>query len=273
MERRGLDGEEGLTLGIVTLTTDFGTADGYVGEMKGVILSLAPEVLLVDVTHEVPPGDVDAASWVLNRLWERFPERSVHLVVVDPGVGGPRRPVGVRSRGRWFIGPDNGLLTDALAGRSAEEVRLLRPESFGAREPSSTFHGRDLFAPAAAWLASGRPPMGLGPSIQGADLMRRERPEPEHVGGSARGHVVHIDRFGNLITDSPAGWLAPTALVEVGGQTISGIRSSYASVSPGDLVAVIGSAGTLEISLRDGSASGHLQVRRGGEVRASSERI
>ena len=260
-------------MGIVTLTTDFGTADGYVGEVKGVILSVAPDAVIVDVTHEIPPGDVDDASWVLNRLWDRFPEGTVHVVVVDPGVGGPRRPVTVRLRRRWFVGPDNGLLTDAMAGRAVEEARVLRPESFAAGKPSATFHGRDVFAPAAGWLASGRPALGLGPNITAIDLIVRERQEPTRVGSAVRGHVVHVDRFGNLITDIPSAWLAPTALVEVEGQAISGVKSSYGSVAPGELVALIGSVDTLEISVREGSAAERLRVRRGQEVRASSERI
>jgi S-adenosylmethionine hydrolase len=259
-------------MSIVTLTSDFGTVDGYVGEMKGEILSRCPEATLIDVTHEIAPRDIEGGSWTLERIWGRCPEGTIHLGVVDPGVGGSRRPVAVHAAGRWFIGPDNGLLSGVLAGSGASDARLLDPERFAPGVHSATFHGRDIFAPAAAWLASGRPEMGLGPEIEVAGLTRVERSEAHRVGGAIRGRVAHIDRFGNLVTDIPGSWLAPTALIEVGGEVVSGMTSTYADVEPGELVAVVGSAGTLEIAVRDGDAASRLGVPRGGEVSVRTER-
>ena len=141
-------------MAIVTLITDFGTRDGYVGEMKGVLLERCPTVSVVDVTHDVEPGDIPGAAWVLGRVWRRFPEGTVHLVVVDPGVGGGRRAVALEHDGRWFVGPDNGLITRALPDE-VSRARSIDTESLGLAPASVTFHGRDLFAPAAAWLAGG----------------------------------------------------------------------------------------------------------------------
>ena len=259
-------------MGIVTLITDFGTADGYVGEIKGVILSAAPEATLVDVAHDIQPGDVESAAWVLRRVWERYPAGSVHVVVVDPGVGGPRRPLAVRTRDRWYIGPDNGTLSRVLPAGSQGSPWALDPRRYTPGPISSTFHGRDAFAPAAALLVAGRPPEELGTPLSAADLVRLDLPEPQRSRDCVRGRVAHVDRFGNLITDVPASWIAPSALTEIAGFGISGVRSGYTSVEPDRLVAVIGSAGTLEIAVRDGSAADRLSVGRGEPVSVRPER-
>jgi S-adenosylmethionine hydrolase len=259
-------------MSFIALITDFGTADAYVGEMKGEILSRCPDATLVDVTHDITPGDVEAGAWALSRVWERFPEGTIHLVVVDPEVGGPRLPIAVQVAGRWFVGPDNGLLTHILERRVVQEARRVRPEALVSEVPSSTFHGRDIFAPAAAWLAAGGAPERLGPILDSDALERAGSEMPARVRDCIRGRVVHIDRFGNLVTDIPGAWLAPTALIEVGGEVISGLKASYASVESGALLAVVGSAGTLEISVRDGSAVDRLNVRRGHTVSVRPER-
>jgi len=165
-------------MAIVTLITDFGTRDGYVGEMKGVLLERCPSADLVDVTHDIEPGDIPGAAWVLGRVWSRFPEGTVHLVVVDPGVGGDRRAVAVEQGGRWFVGPDNGLITRAIRDESGEG-RLIDPGSLGLAPASVTFHGRDLFAPAAAWLAGGGDRDRLGLPVDLVDLVRLDLPAPK----------------------------------------------------------------------------------------------
>jgi S-adenosylmethionine hydrolase len=257
---------------IVTLITDFGTSDGYVGEVKGAILSVAPDATLVDVAHDIPPGDVEAAAWVLSRIWSRYPEGTVHLVVVDPGVGGPRRPMVLESEGRWFVGPDNGVVSRALGECSPDAAWTLDPDRCAPDKLSSTFHGRDLFAPAAARVVVGESPAALGDPVELESIRLLEASPPSRSRDRVKGRVAHVDRFGNLITDIPASWVSPTALIELGGTEISGVRLSYTSVEPGQLVAVIGSAATLEVSVRQGSAAGRLSVGRGEPVLVRPER-
>lgn len=258
----------------ITLLTDFGTADGFVGEVKGELLTRAPEATLVDIGHDIRPGDIIAASWALERIWDRFPEGTIHLAVIDPGGGGSRRGVIARIDGRWYVGPDNGTLTRVLGHHAAEEVRELAvaPDPDPERPSSRTFHGRDVFAPAAARLAAGESPAVLGSQGDPADLVRFATPAPVRHGDSVRGSVTHVDRFGNLVTDIPARSLTPSALIEIGGEVISGLRSTYASVEADALVALVGSTGMLEISVRDGSAAERLGVERGHTVYARPER-
>ena len=259
---------------IITLLTDFGTADGFVGEVKGELVTRAPEVRLVDIGHDIDPGDIIAASWALERIWSRFPEGTIHLVVLDPGGGGSRRGVIARVAGRWYVGPDNGTLTRVLGHHEPEEVRELEvaADPNPARPTGRTFHGRDVFAPAAARLAAGESPAVLGKPAEPSGLVRFATSAPVRHGDSVRGSVTHVDRFGNLVTDIPPRSLAPSALIEIGGEVISGLRSTYASVESGELVALVGSTGMLEISLRDGSAAERLGVERGHPVYARPER-
>ncbi|MFQ5528857.1 MAG: S-adenosyl-l-methionine hydroxide adenosyltransferase family protein [Gemmatimonadota bacterium] len=256
---------------IVTLLTDFGTADGFVGEVKGELLTHAPLARLVDVAHDLLPGDILAGAWVLEQVWDRFPEGTVHLAVIDPGGGGPRRGVVVRAANRWYVGPDNGTLTRVLDRFGVQEARTLDHRISGP-EQSRTFHGRDVFAPAAARLASAEEPATLGAELDSGSLTRLDLPRPVHRGGRVRGTVTHIDRFGNLVTDIPGGSLAPSALIEIGGEVISGIRLTYASVESGQVVALIGSTGMLEVSVRDGNAAARLSVERGNAVHVRPER-
>lgn len=251
-------------MAIVTLTSDFGTRDGYVGEMKGVVLERAPSARLVDVTHDVPPGDVWSGAWTLSRVWTRFPPGTIHLAVVDPGVGTDRRAAAVRIAGRWLVGPDNGLLT--LASGEVEAARELDPGRVGLEPFSDTFHGRDLFAPAAGHLASGGDPGGLGPPLEAGSLIRLPVPAPERDGERLRGRVVHVDRFGNLVTDLPSEWLPTSPTASVGDYTIAATGDSFAAVEPGDPVLIRGSGGTLEICVRDASAAEVLGVGRGESV-------
>ncbi len=257
---------------VVALLTDFGTADGYAAEMKGVLSSLAPGTALVDIAHDVAPGDVEAAAWVLGRVWRRFPPGCVFLAVVDPGVGGDRRAVAAQIDARWFVGPDNGLASRVLETADARLALAIDPGRIAGGPVSPTFHGRDLFAPATAALSVGREPVDLGPALDPSTLRRLPSVAARRTGRAVRGAVAHVDRFGNLITNIPAAAVGPSALVEVGGIELSGIRATYEQVAPGRLVALIGSGGTLEIALRGGSAAGELGVGRGAEVSVRSER-
>lgn len=257
-------------MSIVTLMTDFGTGDSYVGEMKGVVLSSAPDAHLVDVTHTIEPGDVASAAWILSRTWARFPAGTVHLVVVDPGVGTDRVALAARADGRWFVGPDNGLLAASIG--PVREAYRLDPDAMELPPPSMTFHGRDLFAPAAGRLAAVGEAVGLGPSLDPAALVRYAPPEAKRVGDAVRGEVVRVDHFGNLVTNVPAAWVSPTALIDIGGEVISGLRASYGLVDEGDLLALVGSGGTLEISVRGESAADRLDVRRGARVYVRAHR-
>jgi len=241
---------------IVTLLTDFGTADGYVAEMKGVLVSLAPEVTLVDVAHDLPAHDVEAARLAVARYWMRFPPGTVHMVVVDPGVGGARAAIAAACEGRFLVGPDNGVLSPALLHRDARCVRLTIPAN-----ASPTFHGRDVFAPAAAQLASGVALDALGEPYD--DPVVRRTPEAvRRADGGVEGVVIAVDRFGNLITNLIA---HRGGGVELAGQMVP-LARTYSDVGEGALVALTGSAGLLEIAVRDGSAAHRLGLGRGDAV-------
>jgi S-adenosylmethionine hydrolase len=242
---------------IITLLTDFGTADGYVAEMKGVLHTAAPDATIVDLSHDVTPHDVEAARLVVARYWHRFPEGTVHLVVVDPGVGTERRAIAVGSERRFLVGPDNGVLSPALLRAGARTVALPVP-----RDVAPTFHGRDVFAPAAAALARGVALETLGEPLS-SPAIRRTPETVREANGWIRGEVISIDRFGNAITN-----LVGHHAVEVrAGPVIVPVRSTYGEVEPGQAVAVIGSSGLLEIAVRDGSAAVSHGLRRGSVVR------
>jgi len=249
-------------MAIVTLLTDFGTADSYVGEVKGVLLSLAPGVTVVDLSHAIPPGDVVAGAYVLERCWPRFPVGSIHLAVVDPGVGTPRAALVIRAGGHFFVGPDNGLLGGVSRRDDLAVVTL--PVPTGA---SATFHGRDLFAPAAAALARGEPMESLG--VPHPDLLHRlTSTAPHHEGKIVVGQVIHVDRFGNLVTNLTPDLVPGYAVLEADSLPIGPLCSTFGDVEPGSLVAYLGSGGTIEIGVRDGSAARRLGLGVGGKVRA-----
>ena len=241
---------------IITLTTDFGTTDGYVGEVKGVLLSQVPDAEIIDITHDIPPQDVDRARLTVARFWRRFPESSIHLVVVDPGVGSSRAALAVASDGRFLVGPDNGVLSPALLIPSARVVALSVPSG-----ASATFHGRDVFAPAAAAIARGASIDALGVEAQ-SPIVRRT-PEPmRRADGGIDGEVIVVDRFGNAITNLIS---LRGGTIEVGSFAIP-IRQTYADAKIGDPVAVVGSSGFIEIAVRDGDAARTLKLARGTRV-------
>lgn len=249
---------------LITLLTDFGTADGYVAEMKGVLYSLAPEARVVDLSHDIAPQDVESARLAVARYWRRFPPQTIHLVVVDPGVGSERDALAVRSEDRVLIGPDNGVLSPALLVAGARAVSLQVPVS-----ASPTFHGRDLFAPVAARIAMGAPIDALGAAAESPTI--RRTPEARRLGnGAIQGEVIAIDRYGNAITNIVAfpatqGREGEQAFVEVGGRTIP-VARAYADVQPLGAVALCGSSGLLEIAVRDGNAAQTLGLGRGSTV-------
>ncbi len=253
----------------VSIVTDFGTADPYVGIMKGVMLTINSQAVLVDVSHDVSPGAIREGAFILGASWPFFPPGTVHLAVVDPGVGTGRAPVVLAAGGHFFVGPDNGLFTlllDAFPGASA-----WRLEAGAYRLPrvSATFHGRDLFAPAAAWLSRGVPPSAFGSRIP--SLVRLPRAVPEPIPGGLEGAICHVDRFGNLVTNIEAGVISRGRwTVRLAGETMA-LHRTYGDVASGRFLALIGSFGYLEVSVNGGSAAGRLGVGVGERVVLAQE--
>ena len=246
---------------LITLLTDFGTADSYVAEVKAALLSAAPQATLVDLTHAVPPGDLRAAAYLLGRTWHRFPEGTVHLAVVDPGVGTPRAALAFGTARHWFVGPDNGLFTPVLRDAAVEIVTLPIPPT-----AAPTFHGRDLFAPAAAALASGTPLQTLGPPYPGIPHRLSHR-DPHYEGKSVIGEVVYVDRFGSLITNLTPEMVPDYAVIEIEGLDVGPLRRTFGDVPTGGMLAYLGSGGQVEIAVRDGSAARRLGMGVGGRIR------
>lgn len=259
--------------GIITLLTDFGTHDTYVGIMKGVALGICPAARVVDLTHDVPPQAVRVGALLLRSAVDYFPDGTVHLAVVDPGVGAAREPVLVVTERAVLVGPDNGLLAPAAAALGARAVHRLARDEFFRRPVSQTFHGRDVFAPVAAHLAAGTPPDAFGPELP--ELQPLDLPEPRVEAGAVHGEVVYVDRFGNLITNIPAAALASfraqSLSVRIADMALSPLAPTYAALAPGAPVALIGSWRTLEVAVRDGSAADQLRAGIGACVTVVGE--
>jgi len=261
---------------VITLTTDFGLADGYVGTMKGVILGIDPTATIVDISHNIPPQDVREAAYTLYAAYPYFPRGAIHVVVVDPGVGSQRRAIALRTPQATFVAPDNGVLSYVVAGqKKVEQIVHLTNPSYHLSPVSRTFHGRDIFAPAAAHLARGVPLAELGDSL--TEIVTFPLPRPQsRPDGTIVGQVIHVDRFGNLITSITATDLADHSLlgasvIEIKGQSIRGIASNYAEVATGKLLALVGSSDRLEIAVSGGSASQALEAKVGDEVLLEAE--
>lgn len=239
---------------IITLTTDFGLKDHYVGVMKGVMLSVNENARPVDITHCIDSHDVRAGSFVVGNSYRYFPEKTVHLVVVDPGVGSERRPLAVFADGHFFVGPDNGVFSSVI--RSCEDycAREIKESDYFLKNISSTFHGRDIFAPVAAHLSLGVSFSEVGPQIQDPEILPREGYSIN--GSEIRGTVVYTDKFGNLVTSIPTDAVGDRAgvSVTVRGKRVAGISESYSSAEPGEILAVAGSCGYIEISVNQGRA-------------------
>ena len=242
--------------GIVTLLSDFGTRDAYVGAMKGVILRHHPRATIIDITHEVQPFAVLQGAFLLDSAWSTFPAGTVHLAVVDPGVGGTRPAVAMAGGDHFFVGPDNGLFTFVLEHIAARVVALPVPSS-----ASATFHGRDVFAPAAAQLAAGTPLERLGTPFK--SLSKLGEAWATRVGEGWRAHILHCDRFGNIITNLPASSVG--RIHAVNGVGVRPVRT-YADAAAGQLVVLAGSASRVEVAIREGSAAERLHANPGDAI-------
>lgn len=254
--------------GIVSLLTDFGHQDPFVGIMKGVILGICPGVTLVDLVHDLPPQSVITGALLLRSAVPHFPPGSVHLAVVDPGVGSNRRPVVISTPRGFLVGPDNGLLLPAAEALGGGLMREITHPQWRPPTLSSTFHGRDLFAPVAAHLAGGATFGQVGPVVR--EPVPLPMPQVRREGPRLIGEVIHVDRFGNLVTNLPATDL-PTApslalTIDCDRLRLDRLSRSYSDVHPGSFVAVIGSWDTLEIAVRDGNAAASLGCGKGAMV-------
>jgi S-adenosylmethionine hydrolase len=252
----------------ITLLTDFGNADYFVGAVKGAILSVNPRAIIVDITHDVPPQDVEAAAFTLLASYQTFPAGTIHVAVVDPGVGSARRPIVVRAGGQLFVGPDNGLFTYIYDREPSHQVVHVTSDKYFRPSPSTTFHGRDIFAPVAGALSNGVKPEDLGPRI--ADTVRLKISLTPEVlrNGNIKGRIIHIDRFGNCITNLTRDLVDsnnhPTLVIKQ--KQIRTFRDFYSSASAKTLFGIWGSAGFLEISINGRSAAEVLRAKRGETV-------
>jgi S-adenosyl-L-methionine hydrolase (adenosine-forming) len=253
---------------IITLTTDFGGSDHFAGTMKGVILGIYPAARIVDISHEVQPFEVADGGFTIAQACRYFPRRSIHVVVVDPGVGSTRRPLVAEAGGQYFIAPDNGVLSMVLAGEKAK-VRQITNERYFLKPVSRTFHGRDVFAPVAAHLAAGIPPAKFGPRIE--DYLRLTFDKPVRTGKrSWTGSILKVDRFGNLITnlhidEFPDVSTRPFEL-NAGLQVVRRMALTFSECEPGELFVVVGSSGYLEVATNQGSAAKSLGCGAGSPV-------
>lgn len=251
----------------ITLLTDFGSGSPYPAEVKGV-LRAACRATIIDITHDVPPHDIAVGAHLLAAAAPAFPAGTVHLAVVDPGVGRARRPLAVASGGQFLVGPDNGLLMPAARAVGAPRAYAIDVEKFARRPLSATFHGRDLFAPAAAALASGLPIEAVG--VPAASLVDIAERAAERGPGILRGEVAYIDRFGNIVTNIPAAWVdenSQVLVLRVLRRRIAVHRVlTFADGVPGELLALAGSSGTVEIAINGGDAAGRLGLRAGDPV-------
>lgn len=257
---------------IVTFTTDFGLSDPFVGIMHGVVLNIHSETRIVDICHAVASYDVLDGAWTIAQAYRFFPPRTVHVVVVDPGVGGARRPIIAETGEHIFVAPDNGVLSLVEAREEKFTVRHITADRYFLQPVSQTFHGRDVFSAVAGWLGKGVAPAEFGPEV--SDYVRLPRPTLEHIGeNSLRGVVIKVDKFGNLITnigeqEAPALFASapPPFSLLVAGQTITRIHRSYAEGEEGEYFAIVGSSGYLEVAARQASAAEKLSAGVGTPV-------
>ncbi|HCK08254.1 MAG TPA: hypothetical protein DHW45_00180 [Candidatus Latescibacteria bacterium] len=251
---------------IVTLTTDFGYQDSYVGQMKGVLLGLNPSLTIVDITHAIEPQDVRQGAYVVSTSFEQFPAGTIHVGVVDPGVGTDRRPIIVVHDDGLFVGPDNGLFT-AILKTARSVVEISRP-SLIKDSASCTFHGRDLFSPTAAFLSLGEPAASFGDEV--SDPIALDEWTTEMTGSGIRGPVLHVDRFGNAITSIRRVDLGGDVTEVVCGEfRVPCLSNTYGEVDEGEAIALIGSQDTLELSVSGGSVASSFGIKRGAEVEVS----
>ena len=253
---------------IITLLTDFGTKDHYVGALRGVILSINPEAKLVDISHHISPQNILEGAFLLSNVYSYFPYGTTHLVVVDPGVGTERKPIIVNGETFFFVGPDNGIFGLIYDQLKIYSVFELTNADFFLQPVSETFHGRDIFAPVAAYLSRGVSPPEMGKEIK--DFHRLSFPQPWLEKKKIRGKVIYIDSFGNLITNITVNHLKrlekTPKKIKIRENVISGLSKNYQEVKKGTLLATIGSSNFLEISVREGSAQKKLKIKEGDAI-------
>lgn len=247
---------------VIALLTDFGTKDYFVGAMKGAILTINPQANILDITHDIDRHDVRSAAFNLKACLHDFPPQTIFVAVVDPGVGSARRPIIASAYGRFFVAPDNGLLSPVIDGVDPQEIFEISDARFTSKTASHTFHGRDIFAPAAAHLSLGVAPSEFGPAI--GEIVTLDMPQPIQISpGVLRGEVINIDSFGNLVTNLITGELPEHFQLTIAGRTINHQAGSYSEGRPGELFVIEGSAGFIEISVNGGSAADTLSAAVG----------
>ncbi|UCD84352.1 MAG: SAM-dependent chlorinase/fluorinase [Deltaproteobacteria bacterium] len=255
---------------IITLITDFGLADGYVGALKGVILRINPKVRIIDITHEIEAHNVFEAAFVLAAACRFFPRGSVHLVIVDPGVGSKRKPILMETEDYYFVGPDNGSFSLIPEFSVIKRVTEISEPKYLLPRISDTFHGRDIFAPVAAYLTRGVDPREFGSPIK--KYRRLRIPRPRKKGREIKGEIIHIDRFGNLISNITEEGTRDLfggkgCQITIGGRRLSRISRYYSEVKKGGVLAIFGSSGFLEISVNQGNASQALSLGKGDPIK------
>jgi S-adenosylmethionine hydrolase len=242
---------------ILTLTSDFGLTDHYVAAMKGVILTICPQARIVDISHGVGPFEIAEGAYLIAQAYPSFPPKTVHVVVVDPGVGTARRPILLEAAGQYFVGPDNGVLS-MIYSREKHKVRLISNDRYFRQPVSRTFHGRDIFSPVAAHLAAGVPPSRMGKLIQ--DYLRPSFEKPQRTGKRTwTGRILRIDHFGNIVTNFQAAEFPDldrqNFSLSIGPRQVGVMAHNYAECGPGELFLIVGSSGSLEVSVSQGSAA------------------
>lgn len=258
-------------MSVITLTTDFGSTDSYVAQMKGVILGVNPQVQIVDVTHAIPPQNVARGGAVLCEVSRAFPAGTIHIAVIDPGVGSNRALLAVEAAGQRFLAPDNGLLCPILRSHPPERVHRIEADRYWRKPVSATFHGRDILAPVAAHWSRGVAVAEFGPPFDVTKLVELPASDPRRIGPALVGQVESVDAFGNLLTniresDLPAGDRRGLSIA-VGEIRITGISRSYSDQPAGNLLALVGSSGRLEVAINQGNAAAKLALGPGTEVR------
>jgi S-adenosylmethionine hydrolase len=254
--------ESGLTTsGIITLTTDFGEIDPYVAMMKGVILSINPAARIVDITHQLPAGSIQEGASIIKETYEYFPSGTVHVGVIDPGVGGKRRPITVLAGNHFFVGPDNGLFSSIIETQGHTDIIHLKEKRYWMHKISPTFHGRDIFAPVAAHLSLGVNPFLMGEKIDNPTTITY--PLPSKKNSDLVGEVIRVDHFGNLITNITSEHLSPFLkskgfIIKIGALTLKKISTTYNDVSEGQPLALIGSSDLLEIAVNMGRVTNYI---------------
>ncbi len=260
----------------ITLLTDFGTKDPYTASLKGAILTINPKVDIIDITHDIPPQDIFEAAFILKCTYKFFPRDTIHIAVVDPGVGGSRRPILVKTRDYMFVGPDNGIFSFILEEEEEKYIYHLNNRKYHLPVISDTFHGRDIFAPVAAHLSLGVNPEKVGELIETAFVL--DIPKPEIKKGKICGTIIHVDRFGNLITNISShlfnNFVGNNPFeIELAQRTIKKINRAYSESNPGELLAIFGSAGFLEISINLGNCSRELSLGKGDRISVRVHRL